>query len=56
MASIGLGVSEIRLKDGTGTFRIIYLTTRPQGVYVLHCFQKKSHRTAAKDIELARAR
>lgn len=56
MPSIGPGVKEIRLRDATGAFRIIYIATRPQGVYVLHCFQKKSQKTNAQDIQLARER
>ncbi|MGE0114175.1 MAG: type II toxin-antitoxin system RelE/ParE family toxin [Steroidobacteraceae bacterium] len=56
MPSIGPGVKEIRLRDATGAFRIIYIATLPQGVYVLHCFQKKSQKTNAQDIQLARAR
>jgi phage-related protein len=50
------GVKEIRVKDAAGAFRAIYLATRPEGVYVLHCFQKKTQRTALRDIELARQR
>src|SRR6202046_2487354 len=32
---------------------MIYLATRPEGVYVLHCFQKKSQRTSRSDWDLA---
>jgi len=56
MPSIGPGVQEIRLRDATGAFRIIYIATGPQGVYVLHCFQKKSQKTNVHDIQLARER
>lgn len=56
MPTIGLGVREIRLRDATGAFRIIYLATRPEGIYVLHCFQKKTQKTAEKDIRLASER
>jgi phage-related protein len=44
------------VKDAAGAFRAIYLATRPEGVYVLHYFQKKTQRTALRDIELARQR
>jgi phage-related protein len=37
-------------------FRVIYLASRPEGVYVLHCFQKKTQQTSQPDIELARQR
>lgn len=53
MSIVGTGVTEIRVKDTAGIFRAIYLATRPEGVYVLHCFQKKTQRTAQRDIELA---
>jgi phage-related protein len=36
-------VREIRIRAG-GAFRVIYLATRPEGIYVLHCFQKKTKR------------
>lgn len=55
MPSIGSGVREIRIRAG-GAFRVIYLATRPEGVYVLHCFQKKTQKTAPHDLELARQR
>ena len=46
MTSIGTGVKEIRVRDEAGIFRMIYFATRPEGMYVLHCFQKKSHKRA----------
>src|ERR1700733_9846192 len=42
MPAIGTGVKEIRVRDESGIFRMIYLATRPEGVYVLHCFQKEA--------------
>ncbi len=56
MATIGSGVKEIRVRDDTGIFRTVYLATRPEAVYVLHCFQKKAQQTAQRDIKLARKR
>lgn len=53
MASVGSGVREIRVRDEAGIFRVIYLATRPEGVYVLHCFQKKTPQTSRTDLELA---
>lgn len=35
---------------------MIYLATRPDGVYVLHCFQKKTQRTSRSDLDLAEKR
>lgn len=56
MPSIGPGVREIRVKDVTGAFRIIYVTNIGSYVYVLHAFQKKTQATPKRDIELARSR
>jgi phage-related protein len=44
------------VRDEAGIFRMIYLATRPEGVYVLHCFQKKTQRTSRSDLELAMKR
>ena len=56
MKSIGPGVKEIRIRDVTGAFRVIYLATLADAVHGLHCFQKKSKQTRNKDIHLARKR
>ena len=37
-------------------YRVIYLAARPQAVYVLHCFQKKTEKTSQHDIDLAKTR
>lgn len=55
MPSVGVGVNELRVRDG-GAFRVIYLAKFPEAVYVLHAFQKKTRKTALADIELARTR
>ncbi|MEJ0039872.1 MAG: type II toxin-antitoxin system RelE/ParE family toxin [Gammaproteobacteria bacterium] len=31
----------------------MYLATRPEGVYALHCFQKKTRKTSQRDLDLA---
>ena len=56
MTTVGAGVREVRVRDEAGIFRLIYLATRPEGVYVLHCFQKKTQRTSRSDLELAKKR
>lgn len=56
MPSVGKGVREVRIRDEAGAFRVIYLTKLEDAVYVLHCFQKKTQKTATGDIELARNR
>jgi phage-related protein len=56
MKSVGPGVREIRIRDASGAFRIIYLATLADRVLVLHAFQKKAQRTAQRDIDLAAKR
>jgi len=56
MPTIGAGVREIRVFDAAGAFRVIYTATMPKAVYVLHAFQKKTQRTAKRDLDLAGAR
>ena len=53
MKTIGPGVREIRIREQSGAFRVIYLATLPEAVLVLHAFQKKTQATPRKDIELA---
>lgn len=56
MPSIGQGVEELRIRDESGAYRIIYLARRIEAVYVLHAFQKKTQATAKPDIDLAKKR
>lgn len=53
MKTIGPGVREIRIREQSGAFRVIYLATLPEAVLVLHAFQKKTQAIPQKDIELA---
>lgn len=55
MAQVGPGVREIRI-HADGAYRVLYLASRPEAVYVLHAFAKKSQRTRKLDVDLARAR
>jgi len=56
MTTVGPAAMEIRVWDETGTFRVIYVAKFEDTVYVLHCFQKKTEKTAKKDIDLAAKR
>jgi phage-related protein len=53
MPTIGPGVREIRIREASGAFRIVYLATLEDRVLVIHAFQKKTQATSKKDIELA---
>lgn len=56
MPSIGKGVEEIRVRDETGIYRVVYTARLPDVVYVLHAFQKKTQATSKRDIDLAKSR
>jgi len=56
MASVGPGACEIRVRDPAGVFRVIYVATFKDAVYVLHAFQKKSRKTSNSDLKLATRR
>lgn len=56
MAAIGAGVREIRIREDSGAFRVLYVAKFEDAVFVLHCFQKKSQATSKRDVELAASR
>ena len=56
MPTVGQGVREIRVRDLSGAYRVLYLTKLEDAIYVLHCFQKKSQKTSQGDLELATQR
>jgi phage-related protein len=56
MKTVGPGVRELRIREPSGAYRIIYLATLPDRVVVLHAFQKTTQRTSQRDIALARRR
>lgn len=56
MSTVGQGVKEIRIRDSTGSFRVLYVARFADAVYVLHCFQKKTEKTSKSDMDLASKR
>jgi phage-related protein len=56
MPSVGAGVREIRVRDASGAFRVIYVAHLEAAIYVLHAFQKKTQQTPQHDVDLARER
>jgi len=54
--TIGAGVKEIRINDDGNTYRVMYVAKFEGRIYMLHSFQKKSQKTRAKDIEIAKVR
>jgi phage-related protein len=56
MPDIGKGVEEIRVRDQSGIYRVIYTARLADAIYILHAFQKKTMQTSNQDIEVARKR
>jgi phage-related protein len=56
MPSVGTGCRELRIRADREAFRVVYVATIGDAVYVLHAFQKKTQRTAKTDIDLAKQR
>lgn len=54
--TVGAGVREIRIRDASGAFRVLYVAKFAETVYVLHCFQKKTQATSKLDLDLAARR
>ena len=54
MPSVGKGVREIRVKDQTGAYRVIYLVKLEDGIYVLTAFKKKQQKTPKPEIDKAK--
>lgn len=56
MSGIGSGVRELRVREDTGAYRLIYVAKLEETLFVLHCFKKTSQAASRKDISLAKAR
>lgn len=55
MQSIGRGVKEIRIHL-ENEYRVIYIASFEEAVYVLHAFVKKTQKTSKNDLEIAKKR
>jgi phage-related protein len=56
MPSIGAGVHELRLRDRSGVYRVIYAIVTKRGVVLLHAFKKSTEKTPQHNIEIAQKR
>ena len=54
--AMGQGLFELRLKAAEGIARVFYCTIVDRQIVMLHQFVKKTERTPAKDLEIARRR
>jgi phage-related protein len=53
---IGPGVKGIRIREKEGAYRVLYVASFAKTVNVRHCFQKKTQKTSAGDIDPAKRR
>ena len=53
---VGAGTREIRIRDASGIYRVMYIARFEEAIYVLHCFQKKTQVTSKQDKAIAAAR
>jgi phage-related protein len=49
-------VREIRVRTEKGYYRVIYIASFKEGIYVLHAFVKKSRETPKKEIDVIKDR
>ena len=53
MDGMGKGVFELRVKDVSGVYRVIYILIKNDAIYMVHGFQKKAQKTPKKNKDLA---
>jgi phage-related protein len=53
---VGAGTREIRIRETSGIYRVMYVVKFEEAIYVLHCFQKKTQMTSKQDKTIAAAR
>jgi phage-related protein len=54
--AMGQGLFELRLKTADGIARVLYCTVIDRQIVMLHQFVKKTEKTPARELELARRR
>ncbi len=53
MDGMGRGVFELRLRDSSGAYRVIYYIKKKEAIYLVHGFKKKTQKTPQKNVTLA---
>ena len=56
MPIIAKGAHELRLKDKSGQYRVVYIVKVKDAIYLVHAFKKKTQATAKKNIDIATKR
>ena len=49
-------VREIRIRDASGIYRVMYVARFEEAIYVLHCFRKKTQLASKQDNAIAATR
>ena len=56
MPSIHSGAHELRFRDRSGIYRVIYYIRRQNDIWLVHAFKKKTQQTPSQSIEVAKQR
>lgn len=56
MPSIAPGAHELRFRDRSGIYRVVYWIRRQNEIWLVHAFKKKTQATPALNIEVAKQR
>jgi len=56
MPSIGPGVHELRFRDRSGIYRVVYWIRRHNEIWLVHAFKKKTQTAPSLNIEVAKQR
>ncbi len=56
MPSVAAGVSELRIRDRSGIYRVFYYTKLSDSVLIIHAFTKKTQKTPQHEIVIAQER
>lgn len=56
LSNVHISLHELRLKDRTGIYRIIYFIKKSDAIYLLHAFKKKTQKLPFKNIEIVKNR
>lgn len=53
MQGMGAGIFELRFKDKTGIYRVIYYIKKGDAIFLIHGFKKKTQKTPKKNIDVS---
>jgi len=53
MPSLGKGTHELRFKDRSGQYRVVYVLKVRDAIYLVHAFKKKARTTPKRHIDVA---